>query len=161
MLTPKQQRFVAEYLVDLNATQAAIRCGYSVKTAGAIGHENLKKPEIAKAVQAGQAKQFSEADLSKARVIEEIRRIGLNDPRGFWDEAGNLKPIKDLSAEQAACLAGFEVLKKNTAAGDGVVDTIHKIKVWDKPKALELLAKHFGILKENVEITGELTISWQ
>lgn len=52
-MTPKQQRFVEEYLVDGNATQAAIRAGYSEKTASAIGHENLKKPEIAAALQAG------------------------------------------------------------------------------------------------------------
>ena len=55
-LTAKQERFVAEYMVDLNATQAAIRAGYSEKTAGATGHENLKKPEIAKAIEGARQK---------------------------------------------------------------------------------------------------------
>jgi len=55
-LTPKQQRFVEEYLIDLNATQAAIRAGYSEKTAYSVGHENLKKPEIQKAIEEAQGK---------------------------------------------------------------------------------------------------------
>ena len=154
MLTPKQARFVAEYLVDLNATQAAIRAGYSEKTAGAQGFENLTKPEIASAVAAGQSHQLQTAEISAARVLEELRRLAFCDPRAFWDEAGNLKAISKLTAEQASALAGFEAVIKNAEAGDGVTDTVHKIKLWDKTRALEMLAKHFALLTDVVRVEG-------
>jgi phage terminase small subunit len=160
MLTPKQQRFVAEYLIDLNATQAAIRAGYSRKTAEQIGYENLRKHEIAAAVAAGQAKRLTSADLTATRVLEELRRLAFSDLRGVFDDGGNLKPITEWTDDQGAALASVEVIIKNAKAGDGVVDTIHKIRVWDKTKALDILAKHFGLLKENVEHHGEINIRW-
>jgi phage terminase small subunit len=154
MLNDKQRLFVAEYLVDLNATQAAIRAGYSEDSAGNIGFENLQKPEIAEAIAAGKAAQLKSADLSAARVLEELRRLSMVDLRSFFDEHGNLKRVQDLTAEQGSCLASFEVIKKNAVAGDGQIDTIHKFKVWDKPRSLEMLAKHFALLVERVELTG-------
>lgn len=80
-LSPKQQRFVAEYLVDLNATQAAIRAGYSAKTASSIGQENLTKPEIAAAVAAGQATVARKLGISAERVVDEAWQIVIADPR--------------------------------------------------------------------------------
>ena len=74
-LTPKQQRFVEEYLVDLNATQAAIRAGYSAKTAGEIGYENLKKPQIADAVAAAQAATSAETKLTRDMVIDGLLKV--------------------------------------------------------------------------------------
>lgn len=160
-LTPKRARFVAEYLVDLNATQAAIRAGYSPRSAKVEGCRLLTNADVAAAIQDGKAAQFARAGISADRVLEELGRIGFVDMRGFWDEAGNLKAIKDLDEAQGAVLAGFEVIKKNAAAGDGVVDTVHKIKVWDKPKALETLARHLGLLKDNATVAGHITIGWQ
>jgi phage terminase small subunit len=147
-LTAKQARFVAEYLIDLNATQAAIRAGYSRKTAEQQGYENLRKPEIAQALTAGKAQQLDTAELSAARVLEELRRLALVDARSFWDAQGRLKPLSELTVDQGAALAGFEVIIKNAKAGDGQTDEIHKIKLWDKTRALELLAKHFKLLTE-------------
>lgn len=71
-LTPKQQRFVDEYLIDLNATQAAIRAGYSEKTAYSIGHENLRKPEIQKAITEAQQKRAKRVELSQDYVVESV-----------------------------------------------------------------------------------------
>jgi phage terminase small subunit len=73
-LTPRQRRFVEEYLIDLNATEAARRAGYSTKTAGQIGHENLKKPEIAAAVAAGLETKAEAADLTARWVLDQLRR---------------------------------------------------------------------------------------
>lgn len=85
-LTPKQERFVAEYLIDLNATQAAIRAGYSEKTAGQAGFENLKKPEIADAIAAKAGKTAEKLDLSAERVLrglfEEATRTGEGSSHG-------------------------------------------------------------------------------
>lgn len=154
-LTPKQQRFVAEYLVDLNATQAAIRCGYSAKTAKQQGSRLLTNADIAAAVAAGKGQQLETADLSAARVLEELRRLAFLDMRTFYDAAGNLKPISELTAEQGAALASFEVIKKNAQAGDGVIDTVHKFKVWDKTRALEMLAKHYALLTEVLQVNSD------
>lgn len=74
-LTPKQDMFVREYLIDLNATQAAIRAGYSPKTAYSIGEENLKKPEIAKAIQLGMDKRAEKAIITADEVLSNIRRL--------------------------------------------------------------------------------------
>lgn len=172
MLTPRQQRFVAEYLIDLNATQAAIRAGYSAKTANQQGSRLLAHVGIAAAVRDGKAKQLSEAQaqletalgethVDAVRVLLELGRLSTVDARSFWDEHGNLKPMKDWTPQMGAAVAGFEVIKKNATAGDGHIDTIHKFKMWDKPKALDLLAKHFGLLIEKVEHSGAFEVYWK
>lgn len=80
-LNPKQQRFVDEYLVDLNATQAAIRAGYSVDTAGSIGHENLKKPEIQLAIAEARKLQQERTGITADKVLKEIASIAMADAR--------------------------------------------------------------------------------
>ena len=74
-LTCKQQTFVNEYLIDLNATQAAIRAGYSKKTAGQIGDENLRKPQIAKAIQESMSQRAGRAKISSELVVQGILRV--------------------------------------------------------------------------------------
>lgn len=159
-LTPKQQRFVSEYLVDLNATQAAIRAGYSSKRADQAGYQLLRNSGVAAAVSAGKAKQLGTAELSAARVLEEMRRIAFVDMRSFFDEGGNLKPIHELTEEQGSALAALEVIIKNAQAGDGHTDMIHKFKVWDKSKTLELLGKHFNLFKDDAHMTGTFELVW-
>lgn len=153
MLTEKHKRFVAEYLIDLNATQAAMRAGYSKKTAGSQAHDLLKKPEIATYLNTCLAKAIDRAELSADRVLEEMRRLSFSNVRDLFDADGNLIPIHKLTREQASCIASVEVVKKNLAAGDGQTDVVHKIKVWDKTRSLEQLGKHFGVLKELVDVT--------
>lgn len=74
-LTPKQARFVDEYLIDLNATQAAIRAGYSARTAQQAGAENLSKPVIQAAIQAKQADRAARVELTTDFVVNELRAI--------------------------------------------------------------------------------------
>lgn len=71
-LTPKQQRFVREYLIDLNATQAAIRAGYSEHTAKAIGHENLTKPDVAAAIAEAQGKTAEKLEITAEKVLRDL-----------------------------------------------------------------------------------------
>jgi phage terminase small subunit len=160
-VTPKQERFIAEYLIDLNATQAAIRAGYSPKTAASQGERLLRNAEIQATVSAKQSQQLARADLTATRVLEEMRRLAFSDVRELFDEKGNLRPIHTLTPEQSACISGLEVIIKNAKAGDGATDTVHKVKVWDKPKVLDMLGKHFGILTEQVQHTGTLKLEWQ
>jgi phage terminase small subunit len=158
-LTARQARFVAEYLIDLNATQAAIRAGYSARTARSVGSENLTKPDIAAAVVEQQGQQLAKVGLTAERVKERLGVLAFQDIRALFDAEGNLKPIHTLDDNAAAMVVGLEVIKKNAAAGDGVIDTVHKVKVIDPVKPLEMLAKHFGLLIEEVRHSGGIAIT--
>lgn len=172
MLTPKHQLFIAAYLANgLNATQAAIKAGYSAKTAAQAGHRLIrhveiaaeivqKRVEVTAAAAAVLAEEAGEELLTAERVLLEVARLAFVDKRAFFDEFGNLKPIKDLTPAQGACLASFEVIKKNAEAGDGIIDTVHKFKVWDKPKALDMLMKHFNLMIEKAEVDHNVTYRW-
>lgn len=154
-MTPKQTRFVSEYRKDLNATQAAIRAGYSPKVANREGTRLLSNAVIAAAVAQKTGQQLEKADLTAERVLEEMRRCAFADPRSLFDAAGNLRPIHELTAEEAACIGSFEVIKKNAEAGDGIMDTVHKVKILDKTRTLEMLGKHFALLTERVHHTAD------
>lgn len=153
MLSPKQQAFVSEYLIDKNGTQAAIRAGYSPKTAQEQSSRLLSKAIVKAAVEEGIKAQLVDNGITAERTMKEIARLGFSDVRKLFDANGSLKPITQLGDDEAACLASVEVTKKNLTAGDGQIDTVLKVKVWDKPKSLEMLAKHFALLTEHVDIT--------
>lgn len=161
MLTPKQARFVAEYLKDLNATQAAIRCGYSVRSAGQQGERLLRKAEIASEVARLQSAQLEQTGLTAEAVKDSLRKVITADVRQLFDAQGNVIPIHQLSDEAASLIAGFEVVKRNLTAGDGATDTILKIKLKDQSRYVEMAAKHFGLLTEKVEHSGGLDITWK
>jgi len=95
------------------------------------------------------------------RALREAARLAYSDIRDLFTAAGNLKPIQQWPDHAAAAVAGVEVVIKNAEAGDGHTDRIHKIKIWDKPKNIELLFKHLGLLKETLEHSGTLEIVWQ
>lgn len=146
-LTAKHKRFVAEYLICLNATQAAIAAGYSRKTAGSQGERLLKKAEIAALVSAGTAKHLEKADLTAQRVLEEYRRLGFSDIRDAFDDLGRLLPLKDMPVHIRSAISSVKVTKKNLTAGDGIMEDVVELKLWDKTRALESLAKHFRLLE--------------
>jgi len=149
-LTPKQERFVHEYLIDCNATKAAIRAGYKEKTAFAIGHENLRKPKIAELLQQKMDERSARTQIAADNVLRELARLAFSDVRKFFDENGNLKPISELDDDAAACLAGFDVSTSSSGSGeDKEIETIKKIKIWDKSRNLELLARHLGLLRDD------------
>ena len=160
-MNEKHRRFVAEYLIDLNATNAAIRAGYSRKTARAQGSRLLADADIGAAIVAGQTKALDKAELTASRVLEELRRLAFSDAKALFDEHGNLRPIHDLTPEQSAAIASIEVIKRNLTTGDGATDTIYKIKTWDKTRSLEMLAKHFALLTEKIEHSGGIDLTWQ
>src|SRR5687767_10030922 len=109
MLTDKQIRFCEEYLIDLNATQAAIRAGYSPKTAHSIGAENLIKPEIQEYLSNRQKELQEATGITQKRVLEEYAKVAFLDIRKFYTVDGALKSIHDLDDESAGALAGCEV----------------------------------------------------
>ena len=156
-LTLKQARFVREYLIDHNGKQAAIRANYAPRSAEMQASRLLSIEKVRQAVEAGTTRQLKALDVSADRVLREVARIAFSDLRGMFDEEGNLRPIRDLTDDQAAALASVEVVRAK--AGDGAQEWVHKIKVWDKPKALELLMKKFGMLAEHEHGFGPLDIT--
>lgn len=139
-LTERQKRFVAEYLVDLNATQAAIRSGYSEKTAGQIGQENLKKPEIQRAINDAIQKQQERTEITQDMVINELAAIGFSRITNYAEideQLINIKPTATMTPEQVAAIASIE------QGNYGI-----KLKLYDKVRALELLGKHFGLFEQ-------------
>lgn len=150
-LTDKQAKFVTEYLVDLNATQAALRAGYSKKTAHRTGQENLQKPPIAEAIAAKQEKLQKKTEITIERVIQEYKRLAFVDPTKIWDKNGKIKSIHKMDEDTRRAIAGMEI----STIGN-TLETLKKIKLWDKTKALDSLAKHLGMFVERREITGNL-----
>lgn len=155
-MTPKQQRFVDEYLIDLNATQAAIRAGYSAKTARQIADENLSKPDIAAAVEKAMAERALRTEITQDMVLRELAKIGFSDIRKLFTEDGSLLPVAELSDDAAACLASIEIVTRKVRGGDDdETENVSKIKVWDKRAALVDIGKHLGMFRERVELTGK------
>ncbi len=153
-LSDKQRRFVEEYMVDLNATQAAIRAGYSLNTAHSIGSENLTKPEIQKAIQEKQ-KELSEAtNISAKRILEEYAKIAFSDVRELFTPDNNLYDIRQLDDSTAGAIASVEIDALNVQ-GMQVGET-KKVKMYNKLTALEALGKHLGIFeKDNKQKAAE------
>ena len=151
-LNDKQTRFVAEYLVDLNATQAAIRAGYSKKTAAQIAEKLLRKAEIAQAVSDRQGKKLARLDLKAEDVLRQLLQITQSDLRRLFDTEGNLLPVHDLPDDVAAALASVEVVARPTGDKARPVEYVHKFRLWDKNAALNTLAKHLGLLIDRHEV---------
>ena len=149
-LTKKQKIFVDEYMIDLNATQAAIRAGYSPDTAGSIGSENLKKPEIRARIEKAMAERSKRTGINQDRIIMELAKIALLNPKGLvnFDEA-TIK--EDATDEDVAAVASVKVKRFPTKDGEGVE---REVKMYDKTKALELLGRHLGMFKDKVEVSG-------
>ncbi len=161
-LTPKQMRFVDEYMIDFNATQAAIRAGYKAKTAHAIGAENLRKPKLAEEIARRQKDLQRRTEVTQERVVKELARVAFADATNYAQvetrtvekddgtelsyQTVTLTETAELSADQRAAIAGIK------QGANGV-----EVKLHDKIKALELLGRHIGMFNDKLEVkaTGE------
>jgi phage terminase small subunit len=160
-LSPKQTRFIQEYLVDLNATQAAMRSGYSPRAAYAIGVENLKKPQIRAELQKAQALQLSNAEVSAKRVLQEAARLAFVDVRKLYAADGTLLPLSAWDDDTAAAVASLEVIDQFDYIDGEKVPTgkLKKVRLWSKPEQLTLLAKHLRLLQDDT--SKETTVNIQ
>ena len=154
-LTPKQQRFVEEYLIDLNATQAAIRAGYSEKTAKSVGHENLTKPDIQKAIEEAQNKRQEQTQIDAAYVLKRLVEIDQMDVLDIMDDQMKIRPVNEWPKVWRQYVVNLENLELSDGEG-----CFKKIKWPDKLKNLELLGKHVsvGAFKDRIEHSGQLEI---
>lgn len=151
-LTAKQKLFCEEYLIDLNATQAAIRAGYSVDSAGDIGSENLKKPDIRARIEKAMAERSKRTGINAERVLIELAKIGLVNAA----DVINFNEAKVSEVATREDLAAVQSVKVKTMTGENGDMTEREVKLYDKTKALELLGKHLGMFKENININANI-----
>lgn len=156
-LTKKQRVFVAEYPKDYNATRAAKKAGYSRKTAYQIGHNLLKKVEIAEALENGMNERLRKIGIQPERVLTEMARISFSDIRKIFNEDHSLKQPSEWDDETAAAVAGVEVFEEFFGRGNDrtLIGHTKKLKIFDKTKTLEQLGKHLKLFTEKHEVTGK------
>lgn len=135
MLTPKQQRFIDEYLIDLNATQAAIRAGYSQDTAKQIGHENLTKPDLAEAIALARQAQTERTQINADYVLQTVRET--------VERCRQVEPVLDRKGEQVYV---------ETPNGDE--KPAYTFNAQGVLKGCELLGRNLALWKDRVEHTG-------
>lgn len=146
-LTPKQEAFVREYLIDLNATQAAIRAGYSQKTAGAIGERLLKNVEVQNAIKNAMDARAANSELTAARVLGELCCLALYDPA-------------DIAKHSVTCPGDICKLPENVRRAiigwswDKMGNFV--LKLSPKTPNLDLLGRHLALFKDKLEISGEV-----
>lgn len=152
-LTDKQQRFVDEYLIDLNATQAAIRAGYSVKTANEQGSQNLAKLSIQQAIAERMAERSRRTGVNQDRVVLELAKIAFVKMTDIVDSEGNIK--ENAAEDDLACIESVKYKHSDTDTG---YSEEREVKIASKLKALELLGKHLGMWNDKVDLNVALPI---
>lgn len=153
-LTKKQQLFVDEYLIDLNATQAAIRAGYSVESARDIGCENLTKPNIQQAIAEKMAERSKRTGVNQDRVILELAKIAFVNISDVVDtDTGEILP--NASQDDLACIESVKFKQSDNQYGGSIE---REVKVASKLKALEMLGKHLGMWNDKVDVNVAIPV---
>lgn len=142
-LTEKQKQFCLEYMVDLNATQAAIRAGYSENTAAATGAENLRKPYIQQYLASLLNKRSERTLIDADYVLRRISEIDQMDVLDILNDDMSMKPIRDWPKSWRTTLSGLDISQINM--GDDSISILKKIKWPDKVKNLELMGRHVSV----------------
>lgn len=151
-LTPKQARFVSEYLIDLNATQAAIRAGYSARNADKIGPELLGKTRVREAIASAQGRILTKLELDAEDCIRANADIVGLDPLDLFGPDGNLRALKDIPVAVRRCIKKIRVHKQNLTSGDGKTDKVVEYEFLDKHAALDRDYKRLGLSKERIDL---------
>lgn len=160
-LTQKELRFIDEYIVDLNGTQAAVRAGYSKRSAHTTCHDVLKKPEIMQRIKQKQMDIQVSTGITVENITKELAKIAFFDLRMALNIDGTVKPIDQLDDNTIAGIAGLEIneLFEGTGRDRERVGYTKKIKIADKVAALEKLGKHLGIFTDNLNVVTKEPIS--
>lgn len=155
-LTEKQRRFCEEYVLDLNAKQAAIRAGYSINGAEVQGHRLLSNANVQGYISHLNGKVSKKLEITRERVLQEMAAVAFFDIRKVFTESGQLLNIKDVDDETAAALASIETFEEFEGYGEERRKTgeTRKVKAWDKMRALQDLGKHLGLFTDKIEVTG-------
>jgi len=158
-MTDKQKAFCKYYIYDWHVTNAAIKAGYSEKTAYSIGSENLKKPEIQAYIKDLQSEGEKLVNLSKQKVADEYIKIAFSSIANLHNTWITRKEFEHLTEEQKACIAEISTQVRRMTINENLYDVEYvKIKLYDKIKALENLSKLYGY-NEAEKFEGKIKVS--
>lgn len=148
-MTKKQEKFIEEYLIDLNATQSAIRAGYSAKTAHQIGKELLKREAVAEVLELRMAEEARRTGFNQERILRELAKIAFVNIGDIVDvNTGGVKD--DVLPDELAVIESVKVKKMFSKNGDPIEE--REVKMASKMKALELLGKHIGMFSDKFDV---------
>lgn len=153
-LSPRQRIFVSEYLKFRQGHKAAIAAGYSKKSADAIASRMLTFPPIAKAIEEGLRKLEDKSIMSAREVLQELSRLGRSDIRKLYRDDGSLKAVRAWSDDMASTVASVEAdeIFEGLGRERKRIGVTRKVKLWDKPRALQDLARYHKLLIEKIEL---------
>jgi len=154
-LTDKQEMFCREYLIDLNATQAAIRAGYSAKTANRTASENLSKPDVQSRIAELKAQRNDLVGINATYVLNRLVEIDQMDVLDILTSTGELKSVSQWPKVWRTTLSGLDVVEMSAEGNTAAL--LKKIKWPDKVKNLELLGKHIDVMAFKEQATHEHT----
>lgn len=154
-LSAKQQLFVDEYLIDMNATQAYIRAGYkNYDSAGVEANKTLNNPKVRAAVDAALAERSRRTGINQDRVVQEIAKLAFVNAADVID-VDSATVLPDAKPEDLACIQSVKI--KRTTKGKSVIEE-REIRFYDKKGSLELLGRHLGMFRDNVQIEGAVPV---
>ena len=154
-MTKKQKLFVEEYLIDLNATQAAIRAGYSAKTAQEQASRLLSNVMVQGSIAKAMAERSNRTGINQDRVIQELARIAFVNPQNVIDSE-DASVREDATEDDLACIQSVKV---KTMSGEKGSSVEREVRLNDKMKALELLGKHLGMFKDKLELETDMDLN--
>lgn len=162
-LNARQQRFVDEYLIDLNATAAAKRAGYSERTARSVGAENLTKPDIVAAVEQAKAARAERTQVDADWLLRRLAEEATADMADLYDAKGSLKPIADWPMIwRQGLVAGVEIVTEKATGEDATeVSSVRKVKLTDRGRRLEMIGRHIDVqaFRDRVEFSGKVNVT--
>jgi phage terminase small subunit len=138
--------FVAEYLTDFRPRRAAEAVGYTGRAVSVTASNLLSAPHIAAEIRRRLQERMDRLNITADRCLRDIDRAANLDVAELCDEAGNLLPLRAMPAHVRRCIVSVDVIKRNLTAGDGTVDTVLKVKLIDKGRMHEVLAKATGVI---------------
>jgi phage terminase small subunit len=151
-LTVRQEVFCREYLVDLNATKAAIRAGYSKRSARSVGSENMTKPDIAARINTLMEERMARTDAKADRTLEELEAVAYSDIADFLEvRPDGAVCVRDPStlppqARRAIRSIRLRLERERDADGQWITTPRYEVVLWDKLAAMQMLARHYGLL---------------
>lgn len=155
-LTDKQKKFVEEYLIDLNATQACIRAGYKTKTpqqASEIGCQLLKKTQVSEAIANAMAERSRRTGINQDRIVQELARIAFVKITDVVGSDGEINA--NASDDDLACIESYKVEDYDSVNGSS---SKREVKLASKIKALELLGKHVGMWNDRIQVDVSIPV---
>ena len=160
-LTPKQELFCHEYILDLNATQASVRAGYSKKTANRISSRLLTKVDIQNRITELQVERNNRVQIDADYILKRLVEIDKMDALDIHNDDGSLKDMKDWPLVWRQFICGLELAEMRNGDDEVMAVTIKKIKWPDKVRNLELLGRHVivGAFKDKLEVSGNLELA--